>query len=146
MLDAPKFYVLLLVLLFVVASRLLIVNMAYTIAQELVQVNAATAAFEVSIIAITNAAGRITWGKDSDRLGLYKTFIIMFALLASAMPSLTAAGIVIAAILYRKDKTSSDKLKTGHGLYGLYFLRKFLEQLQDAWLLVHIFMTLLCYV
>ena len=90
MLATPKFYVLLLMLLFGATSGLMIVSQASAIAQELVQVTAATAAVGVSIIAVANAAGRIIWGKVSDRLGRYRTLIIMFALLVIAMSSLTA--------------------------------------------------------
>lgn len=92
MLRTPKFYVLLVMLLFGATSGLMIVGQASVIAQELVQVTAATAAVGVSIIAIANAGGRIVWGKVSDILGRYRTLMVMFVLLTIGMASLTMVG------------------------------------------------------
>lgn len=89
MLATPKFYVLLVMLLFGATSGLMIVSQASTIAQELVQVTPAVAAAGVSIIAIANAAGRIIWGKISDKAGRYRVLFVMFILLIIAMSMLT---------------------------------------------------------
>lgn len=89
MLATPVFYVMLIMLLFGATSGLMIVSQASIIAQELVQVTAGTAAVGVSIIAIANAAGRIVWGRISDRTGRYGTLTVMFILLAAAMFLLT---------------------------------------------------------
>lgn len=92
MLATPRFYILLLMLLFGATSGLMIVSQASTIAQELVQVTPAAAAAGVSIIAVANAAGRIIWGKISDKAGRYNVLVVMFILLIVAMLLLTRVG------------------------------------------------------
>lgn len=92
MLATPKFYVLLFMLLCGATSGLMIVSQASSIAQELIQVTPAVAATGVSVIAVANAAGRILWGKVSDKAGRYNVLVLMFVLLIAAMLMLTRVG------------------------------------------------------
>ncbi len=89
MLADPLFYLLLIMLTIGATSGLMIISQASPIAQEVVGVSAQQAAFAVSLVAIANMAGRITWGAVSDKIGRYNALPIMYLVLAAAMFSLT---------------------------------------------------------
>lgn len=92
MLADPLFYILLLMLTIGATSGLMIISQASPIAQETVGVNAERAAFAVSLVAVANMAGRITWGAVSDKIGRYNALPIMYLILAAAMFMLTMVG------------------------------------------------------
>ncbi|HBD64573.1 MAG TPA: MFS transporter [Clostridiales bacterium] len=89
MLADPLFYLLFSMLTIGATSGLMIISQASPIAQEVVGLSAEQAAFAVSLVAIANMAGRITWGAVSDKIGRYNALPIMYVVLAAAMFSLT---------------------------------------------------------
>lgn len=89
MISDPVFYLLFLMLTFGATSGLMIISQASTIAQDMVLVNAGTAAIAVSLVAIANTSGRIIWGVISDKFGRYNVLPVMYVLSASMMFLLT---------------------------------------------------------
>lgn len=92
MLRKPIFYILLIVLSFGATSGLMIISQASAMAQEIVKVTPQTAAIGVSVIAISNALGRIIWGRISDGAGRYRSLAMMFCVLAISMLLLTGVS------------------------------------------------------
>lgn len=92
MLASPMFYVLWTMYTIACVSGLMIIGHAATIGQEVIRLDAQTAAFAVSLMALANTAGRILWGWISDRMGTYPTLIVMFILSAGMMGVLKYAG------------------------------------------------------
>lgn len=92
MLADPLFYILLLMLTIGATSGLMIISQASPIAQEIVGVDAEKAALAVSLVAIANMTGRITWGAVSDKIGRYNALPIMYLILALAMFALTTVA------------------------------------------------------
>lgn len=101
MLADPLFYLLFTMLTIGATSGLMIISQASPIAQEVVGVSPEQAAFAVSLVAIANMAGRITWGAVSDKIGRYNALPIMYVILAAAMFALTfvTAGNFILFVL-----------------------------------------------
>ncbi len=89
MLADPLFYLLFSMLTIGATSGLMIISQASPIAQEVVGVTPEEAAFAVSLVAIANMAGRISWGAVSDKIGRYNAIPIMYIILAAAMFTLT---------------------------------------------------------
>lgn len=81
MLCDPMFYILIIAMILGATAGLMLLSQGSTMAQEMVKVDQATAAFGVSLIAIANTVGRILWGMISDRIGRYNTLPIIFVLL-----------------------------------------------------------------
>lgn len=92
MLADPLFYLLLIMLVLGTTSGLMIVSQVSPIAQQVIKVDASTAAFIVSIVAFANMCGRILWGMVSDKIGRYPSLILMYIISAVAMFCLTMAG------------------------------------------------------
>ena len=104
MVRDPLFYVLWLMYTIACVSGLMIIGHASPIGQEVIKLDAVTAAFAVSMMALANTAGRVLWGISSDRLGQYPTLVTMFVLSAVMMAmlnyvhSLTPFVLVISVI------------------------------------------------
>lgn len=69
MLSTRHFYFLWVMYLFGCTAGLMVIGLAKDIGVSLVQLDVATAANAVVIIAVFNALGRIVWGSLSDKLG-----------------------------------------------------------------------------
>ncbi|MGI5880831.1 MAG: OFA family MFS transporter [Syntrophomonadaceae bacterium] len=85
MLKTFQFYVLWIMYLFGCTAGLMVIGLAKDIGTNLVQLDAATAANAVVVVAIFNAAGRIIWGTLSDKLGRMNSLLVMYILAAGAM-------------------------------------------------------------
>ncbi len=91
-LGSPMFYVLWTMYTIACVSGLMIIGHAASIGQEVIRLDAKTAAFAVSLMALANTAGRVVWGWVSDKMGPYPTLAIMFILSALMMSTLKYAG------------------------------------------------------
>lgn len=89
MLKTKVFYLIWTIYLFGTISGLLVIGHANDIGVNMAGLNPASAANAVSIIALFNAAGRLTWGILYDRLGRRKVIFSMFILTASGMIGLS---------------------------------------------------------
>lgn len=85
MLRDPLFYILWAMYTIACVSGLMIIGHASPIGQEVIKLDAKTAAFAVSLMALANTGGRVLWGWISDRIGPYPTLIVMFVLSAGMM-------------------------------------------------------------
>lgn len=85
MLISPIFYVMLSMLFFGAVLGMMAISQASAIAQNLVGMTAANAAFVVSILALFNTFGRILAGSVSDRIGCIKTLQGVFVLAVLSM-------------------------------------------------------------
>lgn len=85
MLKTFQFYVLWIMYLFGCTAGLMVIGLAKDIGTNLVQLDAATAANAVVVVAIFNAAGRIIWGTLSDKLGRMNSLLVMYILAAASM-------------------------------------------------------------
>ncbi len=92
MLGSPMFYVLWMMYTIACVSGLMIIGHAASIGQEVIRLDAKTAAFAVSLMALANTAGRVIWGWVSDKMGPYPTLAVMFILSALMMSTLKYAG------------------------------------------------------
>ena len=92
MLGSPTFYVLWSMYTIACVSGLMIIGHAASIGQEVIRLDAKTAAFAVSLMALANTAGRVVWGWVSDKMGPYPTLAVMFILSAIMMSTLKYAG------------------------------------------------------
>ena len=90
MLTSPIFYVMLSMLFFGAVLGMMAISQASAIAQNLVGMTAANAAFVVSILALFNTFGRILAGSVSDRIGCIKTLQGVFVLAVLSMAILYA--------------------------------------------------------
>lgn len=98
MLKDPLFYVLWAMYTIACVSGLMIIGHASPIGQEVIKLDAATAAFAVSLMALANTAGRVLWGLSSDRFGPYPTLIMMFILSAVMMSVLKSIGSFVSFV------------------------------------------------
>ena len=92
MLGSFQFYVIWAMYTIACVSGLMIIGHAAPIGQEVIHLDAKTAALAVSLMALANTAGRVLWGWVSDRMGPYPTLVIMFVLSAAMMGVLKYAG------------------------------------------------------
>ncbi len=92
MLADPMYYLLLLMLTIGATAGLMIISQASPIAQEVVGVDPAKAAWAVSAVAIANMLGRVIWGWISDKIGRYNALPIMYVILGSMMFLLSTVG------------------------------------------------------
>lgn len=90
MLTSPIFYVMLGMLFFGAVLGMMAISQASAIAQNMVGMTAANAAFVVSILALFNMFGRILAGSVSDRIGCIKTLQGVFVLAVLSMALLYA--------------------------------------------------------
>jgi OFA family oxalate/formate antiporter-like MFS transporter len=63
----------------------MIIAHASPIGQEIIKLTSQAAAMAVSVLAFANTGGRIFWGWVSDRIGRFKTVVMMFLLGAVVM-------------------------------------------------------------
>lgn len=101
MVKTPQFYLMWISFFFGSAAGLMIIANALPIA-EAQGLSAALAASAVMIVALFNAAGRITWGVISDKLGRTKTLMIIFLICGVTMlclKMLTGVAILVGVSL-----------------------------------------------
>ena len=109
MLRSPVFYIMLLILICGAFSGIMVISQASPIAQNLLGVNASTAALTVSILSLCNAIGRIGCGRISDTFGWINTITTMLCVAIAGMAILFVSG------------TSSMFFYIGIGCVGLSF-------------------------
>ncbi|KUO42508.1 MAG: hypothetical protein APZ16_04245 [Candidatus Hadarchaeum yellowstonense] len=90
MLRTKKFWMIWLMYTFGTTSGLGVIGHVAKFAQE-TGMDALLAALAVSVLAIFNGLGRISWGAISDRIGRVKSMTIMFIIQAAVMFSLVGA-------------------------------------------------------
>ena len=86
-LRTSRFWMIWLMFVFGSTAGLMIIGHAAKFAQES-GLDAVTASLAVSVIAIFNGAGRISWGTVYDRVGRARTMILLFVIEAAAVFSL----------------------------------------------------------
>lgn len=89
MLKTPVFYIVISMFFVGSFSGLMIASQASIIGQSMFGLSAATAALYVSLYSISNSSGRFIWGTISDKIGRAKTLLIIFAIVALSLFSLT---------------------------------------------------------
>ncbi len=92
MLQDRMFYVGWLMLMLASISGLMLIGNASLIAQDMLKLTPQEAGATVGMLAVGNATGRILWGWTSDKLGRYKTMILMFSLSAISMITLSTVS------------------------------------------------------
>lgn len=97
MLGSKSFYMVWLSYMFACMPGLLVIGLAKDIGTQLVNLDPATAANAVALIALFNAGGRLFWGTVSDVLGRVRVVSMMFGLTAVAllMMSLLQMNLVL---------------------------------------------------
>lgn len=85
MLRDPVFYSMIAMLCCGAFAGLMVTSQASAIAQDMMGMDAGTAALIVSVLALLNTAGRIASGALSDRIGPVATIRVVFVLAAAAM-------------------------------------------------------------
>lgn len=85
MLRTQLFYLLWFMFLFGSVSGLMVISFAVDIGVDMANLELEQAGNAVMVIALFNAAGRIVWGKLSDRFGRKPTLITIYALTAVMM-------------------------------------------------------------
>ncbi len=85
MLRTQQFYLLWFMFLFGSVSGLMVISFAVDIGVEMANLELEQAGNAVMVIALFNAAGRIVWGKLSDRFGRKSTLITIYGLTAGMM-------------------------------------------------------------
>ncbi|MBP2642047.1 MAG: NarK [Firmicutes bacterium] len=89
LLTDPLFYVLWGMFHIGSISGLMVIGHASPIGQEVIKVDARTAAMAVSLMALGNATGRIFWGGISDKIGRNNAILIIFSLIGIMMFTMT---------------------------------------------------------
>ena len=92
MLREPRFWLMLSMLLCGAFSGLMITSQASPVAQDMVGMDAASAALVVSMLAVFNMLGRIVAGALSDRLGVVGTIRLVFCVSLAGLALLAFAG------------------------------------------------------
>jgi OFA family oxalate/formate antiporter-like MFS transporter len=80
MLSDPRFYLLWCVYAIGTVSGLMIIAHASPIGQEVIHITPRAAAVAVGVLALANTGGRIFWGWVSDKIGRFRTVVVMFVL------------------------------------------------------------------
>ncbi len=93
MIRTRSFVLIWIMFLFASTSGLLVIGLAKDIGMQLAGLDDMTAANAVTVIALFNAAGRISWGSLSDRFGRIRMISIMFAMTALAMTALSIVSL-----------------------------------------------------
>lgn len=99
MLRDRTWWVILIMLLCGALSGLMITAFASPIGQLMFKLTPMDAAFFVSLVAISNALGRIGFGAISDRIGRSNTIMIMYVVSAIAMLNLAFTNTVIGFVI-----------------------------------------------
>jgi MFS family permease len=100
MLADKIFYVMLLMLSCGAVSGLMIISQAASVAQNMVGMTRAAAATAVSTLALFNAAGRVSAGYLSDKLGRVNTLTFMLGLSIVGLGALYFAGTGAVGMFY----------------------------------------------
>ena len=95
MLADPMFYVLWGMYTIGTISGLMVIGHASPIGQEVIKLDASTAAMSVGFLALANTAGRIFWGWVSDKIGRYNAVMIMFILAGAMMFAMTQVSTLL---------------------------------------------------
>lgn len=95
MLKDGTWWVVLVMLICGALSGLMITAFASPIGQQMFKLSPMDAAFFVSLVAISNALGRVVFGAISDKVGRSNTIMVMYVISALAMLNLTFTGSVI---------------------------------------------------
>jgi len=85
MIKTLPFYLLWITYFFACISGLLVIGLAKDIGVEMAKLTPLAAANAVTVLALFNAGGRLSWGVISDKLGRVKSILIMFIITAIAM-------------------------------------------------------------
>ncbi|MZP29155.1 MFS transporter [Heliobacterium undosum] len=85
MLRSRQFYLMWVLYLFGCVAGLMVISMAVNIGTGLAGLDLASASNAVIVIALFNAAGRVSWGALSDRMGRKQTLALMYLLTAGGM-------------------------------------------------------------
>jgi MFS transporter, OFA family, oxalate/formate antiporter len=93
MIRTLPFYKLWIMYLLGCISGLMVIGLARDIGTELVNLSTDISARAVSVLALFNAGGRITWGILSDKIGRLKSFRFMFVLTTAAMLVLSTVSL-----------------------------------------------------
>jgi MFS family permease len=92
MLLDPIFYVMMMMLCCGAFSGLMVISQASPVAQEMIGMSAASAAVAVSFLALVNTFGRIVAGFLSDKVGVIKTLVGVFAVSMAGLIVLYVSG------------------------------------------------------
>ena len=85
MLSTPTFYLLYAILVCACTSSMMMLGAAASIGQEQAGMSAGMASLAVSVLAVSNFAGRMFFGSLSDKLGRYATLLLAMAVNTGAM-------------------------------------------------------------
>lgn len=85
MLGDKLFYILYLCIILGAVCGVMIITQGSPIMQKTFAITPQKAAFVVSVFSVANTLGRPVWGKISDKVGRIKSFILLHAMMASAM-------------------------------------------------------------
>jgi len=85
MISTKQFYLLWIAYFFGCISGLLIIGLAKDIGIELVKLTPGIAASAITVIALFNAGGRLTWGVVSDKIGRKRSLLILYLITSIAM-------------------------------------------------------------
>ena len=110
MLASPRFYLMFAILLCGAICGMMCISRAATIARDIMQISAASAATVVAVLALFNTAGRIICGYISDKLG--RTTILF----ASSI-----VAVIGLLLLYMSEQSGSFIFYIGIVCVGLYF-------------------------
>ncbi len=99
MLATPQFWVMVPMFIAGAFFGLMITSNLSPISEGMFGLTAATAALYVSLLAVFNAIGRISWGWISDRIGVITSLAIVFVLAALALATLgSGSGIAVLTV------------------------------------------------
>lgn len=93
MIHTRAFYLLFLAFFFGCISALTVISLAKDIGTDLAKLNPTDASAAVSVIAIFNSAGRVSWGTISDRVGRRRTLSWVFIFTSLSMAALALANL-----------------------------------------------------
>lgn len=85
MLKDPLFYLIAGMFTAGTLSGMMIIGHASPLFQQTIKVSAQTAAVMVGFLSIFNTAGRILWGIISDKMGRFKTILILYVVIGISM-------------------------------------------------------------
>lgn len=92
MLRTPQYYYIFIMYVFANIAGLMIIGHASPIGQKVAGLTAVQASAIVSMLGLFNSLGRLFWGAASDKLGRFRTVLIMFIINAVAMFSMNFMG------------------------------------------------------
>ena len=106
MLRTPQYYYLFVMYVFACLPGLMIIGHASPIGQKVAGLTPVEASAIVSMLGLLNSFGRLFWGTISDKLGRFKTVLLMFVINAAAlfamnfMSTFLLYGISVGAVAF----------------------------------------------